>query len=559
MPNWTSQQFEEVKKCRKSFRYFAESYLKITNPGKGLVPFRLYDFQDRVINEFEQYPNCITKKFRQAGFTTLTCMWFMWKCIFFNDQRMMIVSKTDREATAVGRMVANAKRELPEWLQPEMRNDNDHEKEFIETNSVMWFYTPGAGRSKSLTYLAVDEAAFIQGMDDHWAALYPTLSNNGRCIVISTVNGIGNWYEVTYHNAEQKRNDFHIVHVDWHEHPSYNNPEWEKRNRGNLGPKKFAQEIEGSFLGSGETYIPGELIVEYEKDVCQEPIRKALPEYDTIPEETFDPKLCLLPNKDYEPGAMWIWENPKPGREYIIAADVSEGIGDEGDYSAFVIFDIQSLVQVAEFYSNTIQPYKFAQVLKGVGDIYNTALIVVENSLGPGQGVCERLQHTLVYENLHFTSSATGRDKPGLNMNKVVRPICLDAMKTCMLNKIVKIRSTRITRELKTFIYNNKKQRAESQGTGNHDDLVICLAAALHVADVSSRDVPVFSLKQNHEMDLITQSFHNDEYRKLREELESGLMDDLLEEKVDEEIELLPKLMFDLKRPNHQILKEFGW
>lgn len=301
MPTWTPQQIEEIKKCRKSFKYFAETYLKITHPKRGLVPFKLYPFQERVIEEFNTYPYCITKKFRQAGFTTLTCMWLLWKCIFFKDQRCMIVSKTDREATGVGKTVANAKRELPDWLQPQMGNDNDHEKEFHDTNSVMWFYTPSAGRSKSLTYLAVDEAAFIQGMDDHWAALYPTLAAGGHCIIISTVNGIGNWYEETYMNALEKRNEFHIVNVDWHEHPDYNTPEWERKTRANLGPKKFAQEIEGSFLGSGETYIPGELIVEYEKEYCSEPSKKALSEWDTIPEETFDPKKYMLPNKEYEP------------------------------------------------------------------------------------------------------------------------------------------------------------------------------------------------------------------------------------------------------------------
>jgi phage FluMu gp28-like protein len=53
--------------------------------------------------------------------------------------------------------------------------------------------------------LIIDEAAFIEKMDDHWKAMYPTLSTGGNCIAISTVNGIGNWYEETYTKAQDKK------------------------------------------------------------------------------------------------------------------------------------------------------------------------------------------------------------------------------------------------------------------------------------------------------------------------------------------------------------------
>lgn len=557
MPNWTKAEYEEVIKCRRSFKYFAEKYLQITHPKRGLLPFVLYPFQERVINEFETNTYCIVKKFRQAGLTTVSCMWLLWKCLFFNDQRVMIVSKTDREARGVGKTVANAKEKLPAFLQPLMGNDNDHEKEFKDTGSVMWFFTPSAARSRSLTYLVVDEAAFIQGMDDHWAAIYPTLATGGNCVVISTVNGIGNWYEQTYTNAKDRKNQFHIVEIDWHEHPDYNNAEWEKRTRANLGPKRFAQEIEGSFLGSGETYISAEMILEYERLVL-DPIHKGLPEWDTIPEETFDE--AALPSKIYEPGALWIWEKAKPGREYILAADVAEGVGDEGDYSAFVVLDMHNLTQVAEFYSNTIPTYKYAQVIKQVADLYNQALVVVENSMGPGNAVCERLQHSLAYENLYFSQTGqSNRDKPGLTMSKVVRPLCMESLQTCVLNRIVKIRSVRIIRELKTFIYNKTKQRAEAT-KGKHDDLVIALSAALHVADAISREMPIMGNSQMQlEMDLVTKALLNDDYDKLREELEMGILDDMLEtDEVD--VDLLPKVLFKIpKRPHDAILKEFGW
>lgn len=551
---YTKAEWDEILKCRKDFGYFAGKYLKIIHPKKGLINFKLYDFQKKVVGDFEDYNYNIVKKFRQAGLTTVASLWLLWKCLFYTDQRCMILSKSDREAKAVGKTVAAAKKELPPFLQPIMNNDNDHEKEFLETGSAMWFFTPSAARSRALTYLVIDEAAFIPQMDEHWKAMYPTLSTGGNCIVISTVHGIGNWYEETYTNARDKKNQFHVINLDWREHPDYNNPDWEKRTRANVGPKGFAQEYDGSFLGSGETYIPGEMILELERDVV-DPTFKALAEWDTIPEESFEEHL--MPSKIYEPGALWVWEKAKTGREYIIAADASEGVGEEGDFCAFVVLDVNNLTQVAEFYSNTIPPYKFAQVLKQTGELYNTALIVVENSMGPGQAVCDRLQHTLSYENMYFTQNVS-RDRIGVNMTKNVRPVICEAMQMCILNRLVKIRSIRIVRELKVFIYNKAKQRAEAQ-KNKHDDLVISLAIALHVCDAINREMPIMT-NGKHEMDLITQTMFNEDFQKLREELELGISEDILDEDVDIEFELLPKVMFDVpKRPYDKLLKEFNF
>jgi hypothetical protein len=561
MANWTPEQFEEVKKCRKSFRYFAEKYLQIMHPKLGLLPFKLYPFQERMVKEFEVHTYCILKKFRQAGATTTTVMWLLWKCLFYNDQRIMFLSKTDREARYVGKMVANAKEKLPEFLKPTMNNDNDHEKEFADTDSVMWFFTPSAARSRSLTYLVIDEAAFIPKMDEAWAAIYPTLSTGGNCIVVSTVNGVGGtggWYYQTYTEAQDKKNDFYIVDIKWQEHPEYNNPEWERRARANMSVKKFSQEYDGNFLSSGETYISPDVIKEF-KELCINPERKTLGEWDSMPEDIHNTDNPMFLNRDYVPGAMWVWDNPKPGKEYIITADAAEGVGDEGDNCAFVVMDMSNLQQVAEFYSNTIPTYKFSQVLAQVGSLYNTALIAVENSMGPGQAVCERLQHSLRYDNLYFTQGNT-RDKAGLNMNKVTRPICMESLQTCMLNRIVGIKSVRVIRELETFIYNKAKQRPEAQ-KGKHDDLVICISAALYVCNVMGREMPMIPTKNKEEdVDLITKALNNEEYQKLKEELEVGIQVDLLEEPIDIEIDLLPKIMFDRpRRSQDSLLKEFGW
>ena len=42
---------EEFSKCKEDAAYFIRNYVKITHPVRGRVPFDLYKFQERIVNE----------------------------------------------------------------------------------------------------------------------------------------------------------------------------------------------------------------------------------------------------------------------------------------------------------------------------------------------------------------------------------------------------------------------------------------------------------------------------------------------------------------------------
>ena len=48
--NYTKEQLEEYIKCAKDPVYFIQQYIQIVNVDKGLVPFKLYDFQNEMVN-----------------------------------------------------------------------------------------------------------------------------------------------------------------------------------------------------------------------------------------------------------------------------------------------------------------------------------------------------------------------------------------------------------------------------------------------------------------------------------------------------------------------------
>ena len=68
---------------------------------------------------------------------------------------------------------------------------------------------------RHLSFLVIDEAAHIDGLDDFWTGLYPTISTGGRCIAISTPNGVGDWFHEAYVGAECGDNEFYPSKL-WH-------------------------------------------------------------------------------------------------------------------------------------------------------------------------------------------------------------------------------------------------------------------------------------------------------------------------------------------------------
>lgn len=238
----------ELKLCAESFIYFCETYVKVIHYKKGLVPFILHDYQKRYVKFLEENRFVIATKFRQGGFSTLHAIWSLWRCLFKSDQRMMIVSKTDRECIWLSDRVKRAIQELPEWIIPEMDKNNDHQKSFPETGSTIYFYTPEMARGRAASHWFFEEAAFIGNMDSHWKAMFPTISTGSHVAITSTVNGTGNWFYQTYREAEKGRNDFKVFRCHYTENPEYAETDWAIETKKNLGAKGWRQEVLCEFL-----------------------------------------------------------------------------------------------------------------------------------------------------------------------------------------------------------------------------------------------------------------------------------------------------------------------
>lgn len=540
------RQEEEIYKCTKSFSYFCHKYIKILHPTKGLVPFVIFKYQKRVIDDYDKNRFNIISKFRQGGLTTVTLLYGLYKALFTLDFSMMLISKSDREAVEAGYIADRAVENLPVWLAPKKDGKwNDHLKQVTETGGSLRFYSPEAARGKSVAFICLDEAAFIDDLDKHWRAMYPVLATGGRCAIISTVNGTGNYYYELYMGAKEQRNKFHIIDIDYHEHPFYNsgkNPEWAEEQRAQLGEKGFLQEILRVFLGSGDTYIPGKELARLDEELKNiYPKRKLFAKYQNKTRND-DPDI-----NDENKGALWIWKEPAPGKEYYFGIDSSEGVG--ADNSCIQVIEVESKEQVAEFYSNVITPYEFAQVIYELAILYNNALLIIEE-MSAGLSVINTLQNELYYDNFYYANPDSKTPRVGIKTTVANRPLILTSFQTAILQKSIKLNSIRLLQEMKCFEYNGTTKKPEAQ-KGKHDDAIMALSMCLYVMGTLNKNQPAgFDGKKTTTINIL-----DDIKNEIRDNIKSNIK--LKFSRPNEDLE--QKELINLYRPKHSLLKEFGW
>ena len=245
MPRLSKKEtMREIVKCGKDPSYFINNYARISHPLKGLIPFKTYPFQDDLLVDFNDYRFTVILKARQLGISTITAAYIVWLMLFHRDKNVLVIATKFATAANLVKKVKNIMQNVPPWLRiAQIKIDN--RTSFVLTNGseVKAASTSGdAGRSEALSLLVIDEAAHVEGLEDLWTGLYPTLSTGGRCIALSTPNGVGNWFHKTYVEAEQNVNDFHPVNLPWSVHPD-RDQEWFEKETRNMSRRQIAQEL----------------------------------------------------------------------------------------------------------------------------------------------------------------------------------------------------------------------------------------------------------------------------------------------------------------------------
>lgn len=240
----TEEQMAEFKKCCSNFSYFCK-YLKIRHPTKGITEFKLYDYQLKLIEHYNNNRFTILKKFRDGEFTTTTVLWMLWNCLFKVDQRFIFISPNDDYNKSVKKNIDVVIESLPEMFQPILSKSNAYEIRFADTDANIVFLTPQVSRGKGCDWIIIDEPAFIKDMKNVWNAVYPCISCGGKAIVLSAPNGKKGWFYETYCKAQKGLTNWKIFETDYFKHSDHKGTNWQLRKE--LGEEGWKQGILAEF------------------------------------------------------------------------------------------------------------------------------------------------------------------------------------------------------------------------------------------------------------------------------------------------------------------------
>ncbi len=457
---------KEILKCGKDPVYFINNFCRISHPMEGLIPFRTYDFQRDLLHDFNGNRFNVILKARQMGISTIVAAYIVWLMLFHRDKNVLVMATKFGTAANLVKKVKAMMRYLPEWIQISTV-DVDNRTSFVLTNGSQIkasSTSADAGRSEALSLLVLDEAAHIDGLEELWTGLYPTISTGGRCIALSTPNGVGNWFHQTYIDAEDGTSNFNPIKLFWDLHPD-RDQEWFETETRNMSRRQIAQEYECNFNTSGDTVI-------HPDDI------------QWILDSNKEPKYKTGFDRNY-----WIWEEPQEGVSYLLVGDVARGDG--ADYSCYHVIRLDTLEVVAE-YQGKPSLDMFADVLNSAGREYNNAMLVVENN-NVGFSVLQKLIDK-GYPNLYHSVKGTheyveqhvaegmSNSVPGFTTSHKTRPLIVAKLEEFIRNKLITIYSSRTLHEIQTFIWNNGKPQAMR---GYNDDLVMSLAIACWVRDTA--------------------------------------------------------------------------
>ena len=460
------QMMKEIVSSGKKPSYFVDNYCRITHPQRGLIPFKLYNYQKDLIDDFQDNRFNIILKARQLGISTVTAAYIVWLMMFHREKNVLVIATKFSTAANLVKKVKTILKNLPDWMQiATVEIDNRTSFQLSNGSQIKAAATSGdAGRSEALSLLVIDEAAHVDGLAELWMGLYPTLSTGGRCIALSTPNGVGNWFHKNYMEAEQSLNDFKPTILQWDVHPD-RDERWFVKETRNMSRREIAQELQCNFNMSGETVFHSEDI-------------------EKISAVVVEPKYRTGFDRGY-----WIWEEPIPEGQYLLSADVARGDGK--DYSVYHVFKLSTMEIVAE-YQGRLTPDLFSKLLFDAGREYNFAMIVVENN-SVGFTVLDKLKDAEfpnVYHSIkstheyvdEYTAETISNSVAGFTTSQKTRPLIIAKMEEFIRNKLIKINSVRLLSEMKTFVWNHGKAQAMRS---YNDDLVMACAVGCWVRDTA--------------------------------------------------------------------------
>jgi len=235
--------------------------------------------------------------------------------------------------------------------------------------------------------------------------------------------------------------------------------------------QEYPEDEISCFLGGRQLVLKPDVIKRLVRDV-REPIAK------------------VNPAESARSGKLWVWKEPRPNEQYLIPADISEGVGQ--DYFAAPVLNYRTLEVVAAYYDDRVGPVEAARVLSDMGHYYNKALLVPETWPGVGYATGQDLLNKWNYPNLYYFIDPRHPDQEtddvGWRTDARTRPLLQGALMDYIPSGDLVVPDERAVNELAALIWYKKDQESGTRPKlqampGEYDDYAIALGIGLVVRE----------------------------------------------------------------------------
>jgi hypothetical protein len=524
-PKPTRRQVEREllwRNSRNEAVFFLDQFWSIITPGVGYRNFDPWEFQPDIISSMQsavdegaakmQYSitnpdgyyspavplENIELKARQIGLTTMVCGVATWDMIFHEARPWLLVSTGEDEAKAsLKGLITNPYSRLPAWLRkrgPAVETETTEVFAFDNGSSIEALpSTAAAGRGKAVFGVIFDEAAFMLDAGALYAALEPLCY--GPMFILSTANGMGNWYHGKWEESQQPDSDMGSRFSPWWVVPGRTEEWYEAQKRKyRTQPHMMAQEYpatpEEAFSRSGRTVFDVAAIdsigdwrpPDHSYDLSRWiHLDGRSPEGHDVHGQAILELSATVPNEvDFE---LRVWEQPTVVRHpdhtlaqmpnYVLSCDVSEGLP-HGDYSAGAVLNVNNWEVVATFKCH-LPIYSLGRILSSIGLWYYEAMIIVERNnqgLVPLAWLYENGYRRLYRMEALATIPLSDRTpRFGWHTNRASKPLMIQEFAAEVAAEALVLHDAELLAESRTFL-------SDGKGGGqafdpNHDDLLM--------------------------------------------------------------------------------------
>lgn len=521
----------------KDWRWRISNLYCVVDKNQKKVIFKPNRAQRAFMEIIDDYPMFVILKSRQLGFTTFVCLYFLDKILWGNNiDAAMIAHLKEIAQDIFDKKAMYAAENLPECVKGLVEIDAKTARKLkvvkkTKEGAVMarnLFVTLNSTRGGTFTLTHISELAKIYKISPQKASEVLTgsmssIAIGSKLFIESTAEGMEGLFYETFNSSWRERGQFktdpaivaskpyplffnwtyddeqiekfydmygiiplenmEVVDIDWARFKEDNEltdkqlswyyAKWKGLNKNtSLLFQEYPTTPEDAFMTTGQGFFPNKRLVQMLDaiEAGEVPLGKR---YD-VPGDYFEPSSF---------GPFTVFEEPEPNAEYIIGADVGEGLSNS-DSSTIAVIKKSTLEPVA-FYESKIVPHEFAEVCVTVAKYYNNGLLVIESN-NHGYTVNDLVNREHTYSNMYMQRSyddISGKytTKLGWSTTSKTRSMALNNFRQAF-SQTKNWYYKNLLLEMQTFVRSTRGKFEAAHG--KHDDLVMCCAFAYGVISI---------------------------------------------------------------------------